>query len=274
MPTLQAILDETAFNTLPESTVLGKDSYNQNSETGQWYLNLPDTEAEKLAFNLQKVLATEKAEKEKLVENNSELLKQKKTKDEQLKVFQGIGKSAEEIKAALEANRPEDVARLLTEKENEKIAAVKSFEDVLEKEKSAREAYQKQLFQSAVDTRIAKVRAKYDLNDTAELVLRQYYQVVEGKDNSIETKIFLNGIPAQVANQDMTDEQLLLGFKEKKQYLSMFNAGTNEGGGGTPRTSPLGGNGKTMKRSEFDSMAMSNPEGLAKLLDSGVSIVE
>lgn len=254
MPTLSAILTKEAYDALPDATIIGKDSFNENSESGHWYLNLPETEAEKIAFNLQKSFVTEKeakealnAEKTLVAENNKKLLGQ-------LKTFQGIGKSAEEIEAALKANRPEDVAKLLAEKEAEKVAAVKSFEDVIEKEKSTREAYEKQLFNSAVQSRIDKVKAKYGLNDTADFVLKAFYQVVKDKDNNVDVKIFEDGKVAQVAAQDKTDEQLLLGFKENKQYLSMFNAGNNDGGGGNNRNNSTGVFGNTVRADDANAI--------------------
>jgi hypothetical protein len=243
---IQAILDETAFGSLDDSL---KSIYKQNTENNQYYLDLAPTEAEKLAFNLV-------SEKEKLANNNKELLKQKGEINAKLKAFESLGKSAEEIQKALEANRPEEVNRLLEEARQREDSLKTSYDESLKTEKSKVERYQQQLHRTAINNKIAQLRAQFDLNDTAEFVLRDYYRAEENEDGQVVTRIYgEDGKPALTAGQPMSDEQLLKNFQEQKRFLSIFNGGTGGGSGASNRQQTVNSGGKTMKWSEFNKLS-------------------
>lgn len=265
MPLL-AILDEGAHGALDDSL---KTLYKQNSETKQFYLDISPDEAGKVAFNLQ-------AEKTKLAENNAELLKQKGEANSKLKVYESLGKTAEEIKQALEANRPEETAKLVTDYEARIKSLQDSFDESLKKESSAKESYQKQLHESAVDTEIARLSQSlaFDLNDTAPFVLRNYLKPEEVEDGKVVVRVFENGNPALVAGQPKTPEQLLQGFREDKKYLSIFKAGDNGGPGGNNRQTNVPPGTKTMKRSEYDRRILTDPEAVQKQLSEGYKVVD
>lgn len=261
---LTAILEESAFSTLDESL---KPLYQQNTENNQYYLDIAPTEAEKLAFNLQQ-------EKQKLANNNAELLKQKGEINNKVKAFEALGKTPEEIKQLLESNRPEEINKLIEKYESEKLSISKSFEESLSAEKTAREKYQNQLKQTKLDTAIQQVILDFDLDrEIAPANLREYLQVVESEDGNISIQVVENGQPALVAGQPKSVEQLLNGFKEQKKLLKMFNA---PNGGGTGASNRQGGghdSAKTMKRSEWETRSRSG-ENFTEFFAKGGRLVD
>src|SRR5688572_3335280 len=100
MPLL-AVLDEGAHGALDESL---KTLYVQNTENKNFYLDIAPDEAAKVAFTLQKNFDAKKADLDRVHREKTEL-------GNKVKAYESLGKSAEEIKAALEANRPEEVTK-------------------------------------------------------------------------------------------------------------------------------------------------------------------
>lgn len=223
MPKLQAVLDEAAHSSLDDSL---KTLYVQNTETKEFHLDIAPDEAAKLAHNLRSQFENKKTALD-------DLHKSKKTIDDELKAFKALGKTADEIKAALEANRPEEVTKLIEKYEAEKTALQKSFEEPLTKAqgqvKSLTEKYQQMMTANA----IAKVREQFDLNEMADYVLRDYIRAVPKEEGSDEyvVRVFENGEPAMVAAQPMTTDQLIKGFQDGKKFPAMFNAGQGAGTG-------------------------------------------
>lgn len=246
MAKLQAVLEEAIFNTIEDETL--KTLYVQNTETKQYFLDVEN--AESLAFNLQ-------TEVEKLKTHNQKLLGEKKDFQEKYKPFEALGKSADEIKDALESNRPEEIAKLITDKETEWKTKFDSFTDSLETEKQAKERYRNQSLQMALNVKLADIREKFNLNDTSDFVLRTFYRPEETEDGRVITKIYGgDGQPILKAGQPITDEQFLNGLKEEKLYLAMFNAPNNGGTGATNRQSGATG---TPKKATAEQLAAMSP---------------
>jgi hypothetical protein len=262
MPLL-AILDESAHGTLDESL---KTLYVQNAENKQFYLDVAPDEAGKLAFNLQK-------EKDLLKTNNAELLKQKGEANTKLKTFESLGKTADEIKAALEANRPEEVTKMVSDYEAKIKSLEDSYKDSLTKETELRTKAQANLEKTVVETTIAKLRADHDLNDTADFVLQNFIKPVRNEETGeISTVIYENGNPALVAGQPKTTEQLLNGWKEEKKFLSIFNAGVGGGTGGTNRQTSVSGS-KVIKRVDWEQRSAKG-EDFTKFFTEGGTVID
>jgi hypothetical protein len=225
MPIL-AVLDEGAHGALDESL---KSLYVQNSETKQFYLDIAPDEAAKVAFNLQKQFDNKKTE----LTNKHKELNEAKAK---VAAFEGLGKSADEIKAALESNRPEAVTELMEKHRTELESLKKSYEEPLTQATEKAKRYEAQVQQSLADAAISKLIADHELDpETAPAILRDYVKAVPKEEGSDEyrTQIFENGSPALVAGQPMSGEQLLNGWREGKKFQRMFLAGEG-GGSGAP----------------------------------------
>jgi hypothetical protein len=116
MPIL-AVLEEAAHGSLDDSL---KTLYVQNTEDKKFYLDISPDEAGKVAFNLQTQLANKKTELSNVHKEKNELKKRSIP-------FRRSGKSADEIKAALEANRPEEVTKLVTDYEAKMKSLAESY---------------------------------------------------------------------------------------------------------------------------------------------------
>lgn len=224
---LQATLSESDFDGLDESL---KTLYKQNDENKQFYLDISPDEAGKLAFNLQTSVSN-------LEKNNGDLTKQLKDARAKNKDFDSLGKTAEEIKAALEVNRPEEVTKMVEKYETEKQSLAASYGESLNAVTEKAQARERELRKVLTASAISKLRLEYDLNDTADFVLREFVRAEPKDENSDEfiVRVYENGSPALIAGQPKTPEQLVKGFKEEKKFLSMFNAPNGGGTGGTNR---------------------------------------
>lgn len=243
---IQAVLDENAFSELEEPL---QALYRQNSDNGNYYLDLPQEEAGKLAFNL-------KTEVEKLRQHNERVLGEKK--DWQAKFRELEEKLSEAPKKSEPAPDFEKERQKLQESFNETLAAK---EKEIEQLRSAQTNAMK-------ESVIAKLRAEYDLNDTADYVLDRFIRVVpdgEGSDRLV-ARVFENDAPAYVAGQYKTPDILLQEWKQQGKHLGIFNApkggtgGRNDYGGGKSGA-------KVMKRSAFEEMSAS--EKVAFMRDGG-----
>lgn len=246
MPIL-AVLDEAAHGALDESL---KSLYVQNSETKQFYLDIAPDEAAKVAFNLQKQFDNKKQE----LSNKHKELNEMKSK---VAAYEEIGKSADEIKAALESNRPEAVTELMEKHRAELESLKKSFEEPLTQAQEKAKKYEEQIQTSLTNAAIQKLRAEHGLNEAADYVLRDFIKAVPKEEGSDEyaIQVFENGSPALVAGQPMKPEQLIASWREQKKFTPIFNAGDGGGSGQSGRQSPsTNGSAKTMKWSEFNAL--------------------
>lgn len=232
MPLL-AILDENAHGALDDSL---KTLYVQNSENRQFYLDIPPDEAGKLAFNLQGKVT-------KLEDNNKKLMTEKANALERLKPFESLGKSPEEITATLASNQPENVTKLVTDYETKLSSLKASYEEPLTKAKERAESLQRQMVEHLQRSTIQKLRNEFDLNETAEYVLRDFIRVVPVAEGSDEftVKVYENGQPALKAGEEMKPDQLINGFREAKKFAAMFNAGDGGGTGASNRQTGANG---------------------------------
>jgi hypothetical protein len=131
------------------------------------------------------------------------------------------------------ANRPEDVTKLVTDYEAKMKSMAESYEEPIKKATERATKLEQQIQQSLQTSAIANLRNEFDLNETADYVLRDYIKVVpsaEGSDDYV-VKVIENGQPALVAGQEMKPEQLITGWREQKKFPAMFNAGDGGGAG-------------------------------------------
>lgn len=253
MPIL-AVLDEGAHGALDESL---KSLYVQNSETKQFYLDIAPDEAAKVAFNLQKQFDNKKTE---LTNKHKEL------NDLKAKVsgYESLGKTADEIKAALEANQPENVTKMVTDYETKMEALKKSFEEPLTQATEKAKKYEAQIQKSLTDAAIQKLRNEHDLNEAADYVLRDFIKAVPKEEGSDEytIKVFDNGSPAIVAGQEMKPEQLISQWREHKKFTPIFNAGDGGGSGGTARQTAPGGSRQYEGLSPVEKLNLAREQGV------------
>jgi hypothetical protein len=264
MPKLSAVLSDADFQAADESL---KTFYVQNTETQDWWLDVD--EPGKLDVSGQTAFKNLKTKLDGAY----------KERDAAVKVANGyekLGKTAEEIAAALEANQPENVTKLVTDYEA-KIESLKtSFEEPIAKATERARRFEAQVMQSLSQSAIAKLRNDFDLNETADYVLRDFIRVVPKEEGSDElvVRVFDNGSPALIAGREMTTEELIKGFQENKKFPAMFNAGTGGGTGAPARQNGAAPGAKQMKRSEADNKLVSDPTGMAAFFKDGGKVVD
>ena len=260
---IQAVLDETQFNGIADESL--KTLYVQNSDTKQYFLDVEGADA--LAVNLQK-------EVERLKSHSSKVLGEKKELQAKYQSYESLGKSAEEIKQALESNRPEDLNKLIEKYEGEKKTLQSSFDESIGEYKSKAEKYQQQALAMALNTKLAQIRNQFDLNDTADFVLRNFIRAEETEDGQVVTRIYgEDGQPMLKAMQPITEEQFLNGLKEQKKFLSMFNTPNGGGTGASNRQSSGQSGAKTMKRAEWEQRKQAG-ENLTEFFANGGRITD
>jgi DNA-binding transcriptional MerR regulator len=243
MPKLSAVLSDADYTAADDSL---KTFYAQNTETKDWFLEVD--EPGKLDFAGQTAFTNLKAKLDGSFKERDEAKKA-------LKDFTALGKTADEIKAALEANRPEEVTKLIEKYEAEKESLRKSFEEPLAAAKAKADKLQNDVQTSLTNAAIGKLRNEFDLNETADYVLRDFIKVVPKEEGSDEfvVRVFENGQPAMVAGQEMKPDQLIKGFQEGKKFSAMFNTSAGAGTGLNPRQG--GYSGTTFKVSREASKA-------------------
>ena len=90
----------------------------------------------------------------------------------------------------------------------------------------------------------------------------------EGK---IQTGIFENGVLAQVAGQNKTDEQLLKSLAENPEFKDLFQVPSDGGAGGNARQTGFNGNGKVMRRTDFDKLS---PSERTKVMSEKIQLTD
>lgn len=223
MPLL-AVLDEGAHGALDDSL---KSFYVQNTEDKSFYLDIAPDEAAKVAFNLQKQFDAKKKDLER-VHGEKTALAQK------FKPFEEMGKTADEIRAAMSANQPEDITKLI-EKHNTELEQIKSsYETPMAEHKTRAEKLEAQVRQSLESSAISRLVADYGLDpEVAPNVLASFIKAVPKEEGSDEytVGVFDNGSPALIAGQPMKPEQLVTQWREQGKYKAMLGAGTAAGTG-------------------------------------------
>ncbi len=224
MPKLSAVLTDAAYQEADDSL---KTYYQQNSESKDWFLDVD--EPAKLDFAGQTAFNNLKAKLDGAFKERDQMKKA-------LKEYETVGKTPTEIAELLQANRPEEVTKMVADYETKMETLRKSFEEPLAAATDKAKRLEGVVQKSLTDSAISKLRNEFDLNETADYVLRDFIKVVPKEEGSDEmtVRVFENGQPAMVAGQDMKPEQLIKGFQEQKKFGAMFNAGSG-GGASVPR---------------------------------------
>lgn len=216
MPLL-AILDEAAFNALPDATSLGKDSYLKDEKTGAYVLAMDGSEASKLAKPLSDKIALLEA-------NNKKLLDEKVKAIQKLEEFTQIGSDDFEKRYGAQ------IATLKAEHQRQLDASKAE----LEKAQANVDASHKHLISTMTRTRIAELKNTFGLNDLADDWLGNRIQVVYDEDNQrYVERVVENGEVAYKGQQYKTPQQLISEAQANKAFAGMFNAGS-AGGSGAP----------------------------------------
>jgi hypothetical protein len=265
MPLL-AVLDEAAHGALDDSL---KSLYVQNTDTKEFHLDVAPDEAAKLAHNLRKQFDSKKTDLDRVHREKKELA-------DKIAAFEGLGKTADEIKELINSKRPEDVAKLVEAHRLELEQTKASFEEPMVKLKDETGKLRQQIEQQMTQAAIQKLRNEFDLNETADYVLRDFIKVVPKEEGSAEyvTKVVGgDGQEMLVAGQPIGPDGLIKNFQEAKKFPAMFNAGSGGGTGVTNNTRPApNSTGKTMKWSQFESMPMHDQEKF--FTDGGVTVAD
>jgi hypothetical protein len=226
---LQAIVEAAEFDALPDVSVIGKDLFVKNEKENKFFLNLPDSEAAKLAVGLQQSVA-------KLTANNKELLTQKGEANAKVEAWSAIGKTPEEVTEQLKSRRPEDLQKLVEAHKLELDAIKKSGSEETLKERTAREALESEYAATKLDSTLEKLVNKFDMRPSARFALKEAIKVERDDAGKFVTRVYGDdGQPAYLAQAPMTPEQLVGQWQEKKQYPELFNAGTGGGAGSSSR---------------------------------------
>lgn len=230
MPLL-AVLDENAYGGLDDSL---KTLYKQNTENKQFYLDISPDEAGKLAFTLQ----SDVKKKEDLLKKAHD---DKRAAELKASAFDSLGKSPDEIKELIESKRPEDIQTLISTHRTEIETLKNSYAEPITRATERAERAERQAQELLARTKIQELRNQYDLNDTADYVLRDFIKVVPVEESGeFAVKVFENGQPAVVAGQEMTPDQLIKSFQEAKKFPAMFNVSDGAGTGNTSRQAGTG----------------------------------
>lgn len=235
MPLL-AILDEAAFNALPDVTVLGKDSYLKDERTNTFGLALDGAEAGKLAVPLQNEL-------KKLKDNNAKLLDEKVKVIERAEAFEKLGKTAEEFETILKEGVTADTEKL-TGEFNKKFESLKAENLRLleaakieaETAKTEKAETERHLRSTIKQAEITRLTAEFGVTKGGEDFFANRIDVVydEGLKKYVP-RVVENGEVAYKGTAFKTPTQLAEETKANKDYANIFAAGIGAGGGVDPR---------------------------------------
>ncbi len=250
MPKLSAVLNDAAFQAADDSL---KTFYVQNTETKDWWLDVD--EPGKLDVAGQTTFGNLKTKLDGA-------FKERDTAKASLKAYEALGKTADELKAALEANRPEEVTKLVEKYEAEKQQLKASYEEPLTAAQERAKKLEAQVERSLTQAAIQKLRNEYDLNDTADYVLRDFIKAVTTDDGDHAIKVFDNGVEALVAGQPQTPEGLIKSFQEAKRFPAMFNVSDGAGTGNTNRAGAVNGSKQYEGLSPVDKLTAARENGV------------
>lgn len=274
MPLL-AILDEAAFNALPDDTVLGKDSFIKDEKTNTFRLALDGAEAGKLAVPLQNEL-------KKLKDNNAKLLDEKVKVIERAEAFEKLGKTADEFETILKDGVTADTEKL-TKEFNTKFESVKSENqrllDAAKAEADAANAgkaeTEKHLIATIKRTEIAELTNEFGITKGGEDYFANRIDVVFDEDTKkYAPRVIENGEVAYKGTAFKTPKQLAEATKANKDYANLFEAGVAAGGGADARQRSTGNAGSQMiKRSDWESRSKAG-ESFTEFFAKGGTVVD
>lgn len=231
MPLL-AVLDEAAFNALPDETVIGKNSYLKNEKTNAYQLALDGAEASKLATPLQDEVA-------KLKANNQKLLDEKIKAGEKADPFIKLGKTPEELAEMIASGKTDGIEEL-EKKHSKEIESLKtsheqaiaSAKTELETAKTATTEVEKQLMGTMIRTRIEALKTDFGFNKLADDFFAARIKIVKDEaTGSYVEQVFENGELAYKGGALKTPAQLAEETRANKEYAGMITGGTGQGTG-------------------------------------------
>src|SRR5207253_3980582 len=152
MPKLSAVLNDAAYQAAEESL---KSFYVQNTETKDWWLDVDEPGRLDLAG------ATSLENKKKELKRIHD---EKKAVETELAAYKALGKGADEIKTALESNRPEEVTKLITDHQAQLESLKASYEEPIKKATDRASNLERQMVESLQKSEIQKLRNQFDLN--------------------------------------------------------------------------------------------------------------
>lgn len=231
-----AVLDEAAFNELPDATVLGKDGYIKDEKTSTFKLAMAGTEAEKLATGLQQKFDNKKVELDKVHGEKNGLA-------QELAKFSGLGKTPDELETILKEGVTADTEKL-TKEYTTKLESVKAENQrLLDAAKAETEAAatakletEKHLISTIKRNEIAELRNEFGITKGGEDFFANRIDVVFDEDlKKYVPRVIENGEVAYKGSAYKTPKQLAEETKANKEFANIFEAGVGGGTGAPPR---------------------------------------
>lgn len=262
---LQSIIEQAAFDELPETSVIGKDLFVKNEKENKFFLNLSEDEAGKIAFGKQREI-------DLLNKNNQELLSEKKTKATELQEWKNLGKTRQEIADLIKAGKGPDADQLksqfeqqyasqITDLTNQINSLTETNKSLDEKVKEGQQLKLKTLHQQEIET----ARNTHGLNALGEDYVRMRTVMVpesEGSEKLVPRVVDpLTGDFAWKAGALKTIDQLIEEAKLDANLSGMFMGGKAGGSNADPNQRPPVGSGSV--RSDDISTIENNLEDIA-----------
>jgi len=231
-----AVLDEAAFNELPDATVLGKDGFIKDEKTNSYKLAMDGEEAGKLALPLQQQLDNKKTELTKIHGEKNELA----TK---LKAYEDLGKPVDEIKTLLETGKQAGVKEIEDKYESQISSLKTSHEQALTAARTEIEAakteageIEKSLVSTIKKQTLAELKNEFGIANGGEDFFANRIEVVKDPDTGkYVERVIENGEVAYKAGSLKTAKQLAEEIRANKDYANLFTAGTAAGSGAPAR---------------------------------------
>ncbi len=273
MPLL-AIIDEAAFNTLADETVLGKDSFIKDEKTNTYRLAMDGAEAGKLAIPLQEKVT-------KLETNNAKLLDEKIKALEKATSFEKLGKTPDELETILKEGVTADTEKL-TKEFNTKLESVKTENERLlnaAKQEAADAAAakaetEKHLIATIKRSEISELTKEFGVTKGGEDFFANRIDVVFDEDiKKYVPRVIENGEVAYKGTAFKTPKQLAEETKANKDYANLFEAGTAAGSGADGRQKTAQTGVKTLKRSDWESRSKAG-ENFSEFFAQGGTLVD
>jgi hypothetical protein len=231
---LRAIIDNAAYEALPDTSVIGKDSFKKNEKDNQFYLNLQGEEAAKLAMPLQEKVT-------KLEANNQKLLDEKIKTAAKVTAFEKLGKTPEELEQFLKDNKTEDAAALeakyKTQMESVRTSAQAEIDSVkieYERAQTTNRELTDQIREQMKRTIVAELKTEFDMNALGDDYLANRIAIVpeEEGSNKFVVRVIEDGKEAFKGGALKTPKELAEEARQNRDLAGMFNGGTGGGSGG------------------------------------------
>lgn len=261
---VQAVLDETAFNELPDEAVLGKSLFAKNEQDGKFYLDLPGDQAAILAVPLRE-------ENTRLKTHADTLLKEKKTASDALKAWQALGKTPDEIQEFLKTSANIDLKKITSDHEAEITRIKDSVSETLTAAEMRAKDAETNLESYMKRSMIAELKSKHGLTALADDFLANRIAIMPEAEGATKKafRVIENGEIAYKNTAFKTPEQLIEEARENKDLQGLFVAGNGGGSGASARQYSSNGNSKSMSRAEFDAKAKAGDTSLDKFFADG-----